>query len=285
MDDSGKQIAVDADRDQEYGEGRMQAIVEQFADQGVDDILEAISPLSSSGSGALSRVADRNPFTHRGPGDAGVGATYKLGPNVSLSAAYLAGESSDPSRGNGLFGPNITVGTQLDLRAESLSVALTYVRKFFDDGDIDLVASTGSEVGKDPFGSDSASSDNIGIQVRHDGDRVTAGLFFGYQRARATDDARQTADLLVGSASLSLDDLVAEGDVLRFAASLPPKAIASENGARDDRGTAFAIELHYKFPVSDAIEVTPGFYAIFNPEHDSGNGTIIVGALRTRFRF
>ncbi|MFM6356046.1 MAG: carbohydrate porin, partial [Planktothrix sp.] len=33
------------------------------------------------------------------------------------------------------------------------------------------------------------------------------------------------------------------------------------------------------------ISITPGFYVVTDPDHNSDNSTIVVGTLRTQFRF
>ncbi|MCX8077225.1 MAG: carbohydrate porin, partial [Geminocystis sp.] len=54
-----------------------------------------------------------------------------------------------------------------------------------------------------------------------------------------------------------------------------------------DRGQSWIIEGQYNYPINDNISITPGIYAIFNPNNtrDTGDNTIVVGVLRTVFRF
>lgn len=59
---------------------------------------------------------------------------------------------------------------------------------------------------------------------------------------------------------------------------MPPKA-------SNDRDTAYTIELQYQYPITDNILITPGAYVVVNPNHDSRNDTIWVGAIRTTFTF
>ena len=37
--------------------------------------------------------------------------------------------------------------------------------------------------------------------------------------------------------------------------------------------------------MNDNIAINPGFFVIFNPEHDADNDTIWVGTIRTIFEF
>ncbi|MEN9235316.1 MAG: carbohydrate porin, partial [Gloeomargarita sp. GMQP_bins_120] len=41
----------------------------------------------------------------------------------------------------------------------------------------------------------------------------------------------------------------------------------------------------YRFKFSENISITPGVFAIFNPEGNRANDTVLVGAIRTTFSF
>ncbi len=47
----------------------------------------------------------------------------------------------------------------------------------------------------------------------------------------------------------------------------------------------FHVEAYYRFRVNDNISVTPGVFAVFNPESNSENNTAVVGVLRASFTF
>jgi hypothetical protein len=53
----------------------------------------------------------------------------------------------------------------------------------------------------------------------------------------------------------------------------------------EDDDTSIHIETFYRFQINEYIGITPGFYIITDPEHDSRNDTIFVGVLRTLFQF
>ena len=48
--------------------------------------------------------------------------------------------------------------------------------------------------------------------------------------------------------------------------------------------TPFHIEALYRIELNDYIKITPGTFAVFNPDTDDGN-TIWVGTVRTEFGF
>jgi carbohydrate-selective porin OprB len=45
------------------------------------------------------------------------------------------------------------------------------------------------------------------------------------------------------------------------------------------------LEAFYRFQLTDNIAITPGFWAVINPENNSDNDTQFVGVLRTYFQF
>jgi Carbohydrate-selective porin, OprB family/S-layer homology domain len=47
----------------------------------------------------------------------------------------------------------------------------------------------------------------------------------------------------------------------------------------------FHVEAYYRFKVNDNISITPGVFAVFNPESNSENNTAVVGVLRASFKF
>jgi carbohydrate-selective porin OprB len=59
----------------------------------------------------------------------------------------------------------------------------------------------------------------------------------------------------------------------------------SSDDVADDEDTSYLVEALYKFPLSDNISITPGAYAVFNPDHNSDNETVYVGVVRTTFEF
>ena len=66
---------------------------------------------------------------------------------------------------------------------------------------------------------------------------------------------------------------------------MPPKVTNNDILECEDKDTSLHFELSYNYPVNDNIYITPGVVMITNPEHNADNGTIVVGLMRTRFRF
>lgn len=75
---------------------------------------------------------------------------------------------------------------------------------------------------------------------------------------------------------------------------MPPKVTGSSFGPsvrtpatarRTDSDTSIHLEALYRYQLNDNISMTPGLIVVFNPEHNSNNDTVVVGVIRTTFRF
>jgi carbohydrate-selective porin OprB len=45
------------------------------------------------------------------------------------------------------------------------------------------------------------------------------------------------------------------------------------------------VEASYRFKFTEYLSITPGIIAIFNPEGNSANDTVLVGVIRSTFSF
>lgn len=276
------------------------------ANYDIDDVFDPVNPLSSSGGGSLSRFGDRNPLTHRSDAaGSGVGFNIDLSESIALDLTYQTSEAADPSTGSGLFNGDFSAGAQLNFGLGGADLALTYLYTYQGAGDVNFSGSTGSEIAQDPFsevfGVDVATSGHrFGLSgAAQLGSRVLLGGFFGYAIAQAEEDGPGTpavattagfeegdeADIFTASLNLSFLDIGREGAALSIIGGIPPKATSVGDNDDPEEDTSFLLELQYKLPINDNIEVTPGAYVIFSPQHDSTNDDIYVGAIRTRFRF
>ncbi|ERN40626.1 carbohydrate-selective porin, OprB family/SLH domain protein [Rubidibacter lacunae KORDI 51-2] len=270
----------------------------------IDDVFDPNNPLASSGGGALARFFDRNPLTLRSAAaDVGFGANFDVNDDIRIDVGYWTDEGRDPDEGAGLFDGNYSAGVQgsVDLGSEDrATISLNYVRKYFGEGDTNISSSTGSELSTEPFGDAATTSDNFGLQFSFDAsDRLIFGGFFGYGFVNNRQDDPfgsltggvpisddDSAEVITGSANISYLDLFKEGSILSLAAGVPPKVINNDAGELEENdGTSILVEAAYRFPVNDNIELTPGAYVVINPEHNSDNDPIVVGVVRTRFRF
>ena len=82
----------------------------------------------------------------------------------------------------------------------------------------------------------------------------------------------------------SFIDIFKEGAVGTIAFGQSPFTTNGDGGP-EDPDSNFIVEANYKYPINKNISITPGIYAIFNPENNSRNNTIVVGVIRTVFKF
>ncbi|MBD2215045.1 carbohydrate porin [Nostoc linckia FACHB-104] len=253
----------------------------------IDDIFSTGNPnLNSSGKGTLTRFNRYNPFTHRGPEGAGLGIQYKLGEKINLRAIYLADPSQTSNPNQGFFNSNFSTGLQLNYKpTKNLDLGVAYLHSYYNQGSVNLVSSTGSPIGKDPFQRKAAASQH-GFGLNADwqiNNKFQFGGWVGYALANAQGIDSQ-AELWNWNAHFSMLDVGKKGAVLSLAGGQLPRA-GYVKGFPSDKDTSYLVEVQYKYPVNNNIIITPGFYAIFNPEHNNSNDPVYVGVVRTTFNF
>lgn len=86
--------------------------------------------------------------------------------------------------------------------------------------------------------------------------------------------------------NLAFPDLGIEGATGGLVFGVPPTVIDNDNlAAGENPDQTFHLEALYSFPVNDNITITPGVIYLINPEGDSNNSDILVGVIRTTFKF
>ena len=209
----------------------------------------------------------------------------------------------------GLFSGSFSAGAQLEFSPiESLELSATYIRNYQtggvfseDDGEfeggVNLAGSTVSGNAGDPFGNDgevATTANKIGLGANLNvGERIVLAGFGGYADVEGLVDNAEnpSGEIWTWGANVSFLDLGKEGSVLSLAGGMLPKFISDvgapeiANGVEEDPDTSYLVEALYKFPLNDNILITPGAYAVFNPDHITENDTIYVGVLRTTFEF
>ena len=282
----------------------------------LDDIFAVTNPmLESSGTGALSRFSRRNPVLFRGTEGAGAGVNLDLIPDrVGVNFGYLTDDAFNPASGDadgtsteGLFGGSFSAGGQLEFSPfEALELSATYVRNYQT---ADSVNQSGSTVGgtlgggfaTEPFAGLDTTANKIGLGANLNvGEKIVLAGFGGYADVSgivAGDDNNASGQIWTWGANLSFLDLVKEGSQLSLAGGMLPKFIsdlAEDNNQaaltagvdiNEDPDTSYLLEALYKFPLNDNIEITPGAYMVINPNHVDTNDTVIVGTIRTTFKF
>ncbi|WP_013322032.1 iron uptake porin [Gloeothece verrucosa] len=265
---------------------------------GLEDVFNPGNPyMEPSGTGALSRFVRRNPLVFRGPDGNGLGAKYKFSNFLTVTALYLADEADarNPLPGRGVFNGSFSTGVQAVVSpTRTLDINLTYLHSYFREGAVNLTGSTGSRIGQDPSTAylplgtipSAWNRDSVGAQIDW---QAFPWLHFtawgGYAYAEAKNpDYDSHGDLWTFNGIVSFIDVLKEGAVLSFSGGMPPRIRRVENGP-DDKDTTILVEAQYKYPITKNILITPGVYAIFDPNHYERNNDIWVGVVRTTFQF
>ncbi len=286
------------------------------------DIYNTFNPfLGSDDLGSLSRFGRYNPFIYRTSGNTGGGFKYKFNELFDVTATYLADDANDPTPGNGLFNGSFGAGLQVGIHpTDNFSFGVAYIHSYFDKGEVNLTGSTGSRYNsnvarsldilsdgvlgggrggfrgsRDPFNGAATSSENVGIQGSWRlNDTMNWAAWFGY--AGATGQGKDAegvnrrgdfTELWTWNTNFSVLDLLKEGSVLSFSGGQTPRAGHVEGTFGRDRTQSWIVEGQYKYPLNSNITITPGVYAVINPNNSDGtnNDTIVVGILRTVFTF
>ncbi len=222
-------------------------------------------------------------------GGAAVGLDYDFSDSINLAIGYWATNPADPTPGNGLFNGNYATGANLNISLldERLNFAFAYLRAYQGAGSgYDLAGFVGTDGATDPFEDRANSTNNYGLATSFQVlEKLSIGGYGGYTTASTIDD-NADADILNWSAYLTYTDLLKEGSTFIVAFGQPPTLIDSTGDAvADDPDTPYLLNVEYQYALNDFIQLTPGGYALFNPNGDSDNETIYVGTLRTIFRF
>lgn len=249
-----------------------------------DDIASEKNPFfASDETGALSRFGRRNPAVYR-TGSAAVGANFTFG-QFGVDVAYLVDDGgADPTSGNGLFnGDYLAIGQFNWDPNDKIGLALTYGYGYNTPDNVNLSGSTGSLQAKDPFDGAGATAHRIGAQgTFRIAERFNIAGWFGSVIASPESGDFEGEEAWVWNAAVNFAflDLIREGSLLGLIVGIPPRT-----DYRTPDNTTYFVEALYRYPITDNISITPGAYVIINPNQNDSNDTIVVGSIRTTFKF
>ena len=241
----------------------------------ISDIADPLNPrFSSSSRGAISRFGQRNPLYRQG-GNAGIGLSHDFNEHINLSLGYL-GDDLD------LFSDEESIAfAQLTLDpADSIRLGLLYTY-----GLNSLDSGTGSQQANDPFAdqSNAIAAHSVGLQATGEiSNQLTVSGWAGYTRAAAIDlPNHPQADILNWAITIGYSDLFRDRNLGGLTIGRPPHVISRSH----QTSPAWHIEVFYQIRMNDHITITPGIVVITHPESDPNRSPIVVGTLRTLFRF
>ncbi|MGB3760169.1 MAG: iron uptake porin [Rivularia sp. (in: cyanobacteria)] len=259
-----------------------------------------INPLEGSGEGAISAFAQRNPILGIGSGTGGIGFDWQMNNRMSLQGVYSAQFPSFPTDKNvgGLFGGRQTLGTQLTVTpVDDVDVGLHYLYSRSPDallatgvGDAQLTSPFAPTTGFDTqaVGATLAWRINPNLQV---------GGWGGWTFSNP-EDIQGSVKTNNWAVFAAFPNLGRRGNLGGIVVGQPPKITSSslpdgfnfpnfsDNGTPGGRdGTSLQVEMFYRAKLNQNLDITPGFFVVFNPDHNQSNDALIVGALRATFRF
>jgi hypothetical protein len=267
-----------------------------------NDNMETFSPLESSARGSISRFGRFNPIYRLGPGSAsGITFNYKVldgeRQKVTLSGGYLANNAQTPASGvgnGGLFSGGYAAIAQLAYEPlKNFKAGFTYVRLYSDNG-AGITASTGSAWANSPFGTVPTVANAFGLQMSW---RVLPKFnisgWGGYTQAYATRTQgtvqdNDKANIINWSVAFSFPDVIRKGDLAAVVVGQPPYISSNDFAGRRNAinsADTWHIEALYRYTINDNIDITPGVLYVLNPESNGSNDNILVGTIRTTFRF
>ncbi|MBD2124031.1 iron uptake porin [Trichocoleus sp. FACHB-262] len=242
------------------------------------------------GNGALSAFGQESPIYRIG-GGAGVGINTKFGDAIALSLGYLGGpDAANPSEKNGLFDGNYAALGQLTFSpGDNLELGLTYVHGYHNTGTpiFNLGSATQTITGNalaNGGGSDGGPrvTNSYGAQASF---KVSNALaingFFGYTNVINLQE--NSRDVWYYGLGLALPDFGKKGNLLGLVAGVEPYLGSKNNDVEDD--TSLHLEGFYKYQLNDNISVTPGVIWITAPGQNEANDDILIGTVRTTFKF
>jgi hypothetical protein len=109
----------------------------------------------------------------------------------------------------------------------------------------------------------------------------------GYTNARVLEEGLK-GDMGAFNWALTLGvDAGPPGSQLGLIVGMEPKVTTGDGvlAALEDANTSIHIEGFYEYQLSNNISITPAFVWLTAPDHNSNNDDLVIGTLRTTFRF
>ena len=242
-----------------------------------NDYSDSISPLDSSGSGAVSEFADPRQYEQAFPGSgAGLGASIEVFDGLSLDLGYVADDPEDPDAGRGVFNGDYAASAQLTYSSDFVDFGLMYANSYATNADREFDQGI-YELEERP-----ATANTYGLQTNF---KLTDTLELGGGVAFTNfqqDGAGEDFDMWSYQGTLAVRDVFGDGNLLGLLVGVPSYTRDLEGQTND---AALLGEIFYRYHLNDNIHITPSIIVNTDPLNDNDNDASVIGSLRTTFKF
>ncbi len=252
--------------------------------------------------GAVSLFGLRNPI-YNYSGGAGLGLRQLFGDKLQLNLAYLSPDSNagKPTAKNGLFdGVYAALAQVIISPSDNAKIGLTYINSYspsyYTTGDnlasalnpdfIPFGTSTGSNLSNSNFNTPVVTNAYGLSGIFKLSTNFAIGGWVGYANQRYI--GKGDADVWNWAVTFAFPDIGKKGNLGGFLVGMEPKVTGIDstlNGGRADKDTSLHFEAFYRYQLTDNIQITPGVIWLTAPNHDQNNDDIIIGVLRTVYKF
>ncbi len=251
---------------------------------------------------AVSLFALRNPI-YNYSGGSGAGLRHLFSDKLELNLGYLvpSNTAARPTPKNGLFdGVYAGLAQIIFSPSDRAKIGLTYINSyspsFFTTGEgldpalnpdfVPFGTSTGSNLSNSNFGR-AVATNAYGLSgIFTLSSNFVLGGWVGYANQRYI--GRGDASVWNWAVTLAFPNLGKEGNLGGILVGMEPKVTDIDdtlNAGQPDPDTSLHLEAFYRYQISDNIHITPGVIWLTAPNHDADNDDIVIGVLRTMFRF
>ncbi|MBD1909697.1 carbohydrate porin [Leptolyngbya sp. FACHB-16] len=285
----------------------------------VTDAFPNVSPFASETQGAISRFAPYNAAVRVSGGTSGTGLAsaagfiWDISDDINLTGLYGSVNASVSENrgllggtplGAGIFNGSYVLAAQLTVRpSDTLNIALNYANSYHQINILGTGLSS-SDIGSVLFNPSTNQLDAVGgdavLAIANEGIRLNSlggtlsweflpDLTLVLQGAYIFSDLTgvdASTNFISWMGGLHFQDVFSEGNTagILFGQPLNRDSVGG-NAFNPENNDPYQLEGYFSFRVSDNITITPGVFAVFNPEGYSGNDTAIVGVLRTALTF
>ncbi|MGB3493156.1 MAG: iron uptake porin [Elainellaceae cyanobacterium] len=288
----------------------------------VTDAFPAIAPFADDSQGAISRFATvDNSAVRVSGGTSGIGLAsaagfiWNISDDINLRALYGSVNarvvqnngllSPDPTPlGAGLFNGSHVISSQLTATpTDTLTLGLNYANSYHQINILGTGLSS-SDIGSVLFTPDADQLEKTGgngvLAVLDEGIRLNSiGATANWQFLPKVDltlsgsyifselvDVDASTNFISWLVGLHFSDVFSEGNTAALIFGQPLNRDSTGGDAfNPEDADPYHLEAYFNVRVNDNISITPGVFAVFNPEGFDDNDTALTGVLRTTFTF